>query len=256
MWRRLRIAVLLLILLFVALNTYFDRVYSTDWNIPLRVAAFPINADGSEVTQRYIRQQSTAALQPIETFFEQEAKEYGLQMERPIRLTPAPPLTRQPPELARDPGVLSAALWSLRMRFWAWRVDAPPGPAPDIKLFVLYHDPAISPSIPHSLGVQKGLFAVAHVFADASMQGSNDTVIAHELLHTLGATDKYDPRTNQPTQPDGYAEPDRQPLYPQAFAELMGGRVPVSSTEATTPESLEQVIVGAKTASEIGWSKR
>lgn len=256
MWRRLRIAVLLLILLFVALNTYFDRVYSTDWNIPLRVAAFAINADGSEVTQRYIRQQSTDTFQPIETFFEQKAKDYGLQMERPIRLTPAPPLSQQPPELARDPGVLSAALWSLRMRFWAWRVDAPPGPAPDIKLFVLYHDPAISPSIPHSLGVQKGLFAVAHVFADASMQGSNDTVIAHELLHTLGATDKYDLRTNQPTQPDGYAEPDRQPLYPQAFAELMGGRVPVSSTEATTPESLEQVIVGAKTASEIGWSKR
>jgi hypothetical protein len=76
------------------------------------------------------------------------------------------------------------------------------------------------------------------------------------LLHTLGATDKYDLRTNQPTQPDGFAEPDRQPLYPQEFAELMGGRISVSSTEATTPESLEQVMVGAKTASEIGWSKR
>ena len=50
MWRRLRIAILLLILLFVALNTYFDRVYSTDWNIPLRVAVFPINADGSDVS--------------------------------------------------------------------------------------------------------------------------------------------------------------------------------------------------------------
>ena len=43
MWRRLRIVILLLVLLFVALNTYFDRVYSTDWNIPLRVAAYPIN---------------------------------------------------------------------------------------------------------------------------------------------------------------------------------------------------------------------
>ena len=48
MWRRLRILILLLILLFVALNTYFDRVYSTDWDIPLRVAAYPINADGSD----------------------------------------------------------------------------------------------------------------------------------------------------------------------------------------------------------------
>jgi hypothetical protein len=256
MWRRLRVAILLLILLFAALNTYFDRVYSTDWDIPLRVAAFPINADGSAATDRYIRQQTTDSFRPIETFFEQEAQEYGLRMERPIRVTLAPALSQQPPDLGRDPNALSAALWSLRMRFWAWRVDAPPGPAPDIKLVVLYHDPAISPAVPHSLGVQKGLFAIAHVFADAGMQGSNDAVIAHELLHTLGATDKYDLRTSQPTQPDGYAEPDREPLYPQSFAELMGGRIPISSTESTTPESLQQVIVGAKTASEIGWSKR
>jgi hypothetical protein len=256
MWRRLRIAVLLVILLFVALNTYFDRVYSTDWNIPLRIAAFPINADGSEVTARYIGQQSADAFQQIETFFEQEARHYGLQMERPIRFTLAPPLSETPPELERGGGVLSAALWSLRMRYWAWRVAAPPGPAPDIKLFILYHDPAISPSLPHSLGLQKGLLGVVHVFADDRMRGANDTVIAHELLHTLGATDKYDPASNQPLQPDGYAEPDRQPLYPQSFAELMGGRIPISSTEAETPESLQQVIVGAKTASEIGWGKR
>jgi len=256
MWRRLRIAVLLVILLFVALNTYFDRVYSTDWNIPLRIAAFPINADGSEVTARYIGQQPADAFQQIETFFEQEARHYGLQMERPIRFTLAPPLSETPPELERGGGVLSAALWSLRMRYWAWRVDAPPGPAPDIKLFILYHDPAISPSLPHSLGLQKGLLGVVHVFADDRMRGANDTVIAHELLHTLGATDKYDLASNQPLQPDGYAEPDRQPLYPQSFAELMGGRIPISSTEAETPESLQQVIVGAKTASEIGWGKR
>jgi hypothetical protein len=256
MWRRLRIAVLLVILLFVALNTYFDRVYSTDWNIPLRIAAFPINADGSEVTARYIAQQQADAFQRIETFFEQEAKQYGLQMERPIRLTLAPPLSETPPALDPEGGRLSVLLWSLRMRYWSWRVDAPPGPAPDIKLFVLYHDPAISPSLPHSVGLQKGLLGVVHVFADPGMRGSNDTVIAHELLHTLGATDKYDLHTNQPILPDGYAEPARQPLYPQTFAELMAGRIPVSSTEATQPESLQQVLIGAKTAGEIGWGKR
>jgi hypothetical protein len=256
MWRRLRIAILLLILLFVALNTYFDRVYSTDWNIPLRIAMYPINADGSDVTGRYIRQQPAEALQRVETFFEQEAKEYGLQMERPIRLTLAPELSQLPPALDPRAGRLSVALWSLRMRFWAWRVAEPPGPAPDVKLFVLYHDPAISPSVPHSVGLQKGLFGVVHVFADSAMKGSNDTVIAHELLHTLGATDKYDLRTNQPINPDGYAEPAREPLYPQSFAELMGGRIPVSTTESTTPESLKNVLIGAKTAREIGWSKQ
>ena len=256
MWKRLRIAILLVILLFVALNTYFDRVYSTDWNIPLRIAAYPINADGSAVTARFISQLPADAFQRIETFFEQEAKHYGLQMERPIRLTLAPPLSEAPPAL--DPGGsrLSTVLWSLRMRYWAWRVAAPSGPAPDIKLFLLYHDPAISPALPHSIGLQKGLLGVVNVFADAGMRGSNDTVMAHELLHALGATDKYDLQDDQPIAPDGFAEPERQPLYPQSFAELMGGRIPVSSTEATIPESLQQVLIGAKTASEIGWRKR
>ena len=256
MWRRLRIVILLLILLFVALNTYFDRVYSTDWNIPLRVVAYPINADGSEVTARFIRPLRADAFQHIEAFFEQEAKEYGLQMERPIRLTVEPILEKSPPALEPRAGSLSVLMWSLKMRYWEWRIDDPPGPAPDIKLFVLYHDPAISPAVPHSIGLQKGLFGVVHVFADAGMKGSNETVIAHELLHTLGATDKYDLRTNQPVPPDGFAEPDREPLYPQSFAELMGGRIPISNAESTTPESLQQVIVGGKTAIEIGWKKR
>ncbi|HKU14289.1 MAG TPA: hypothetical protein VJQ52_07815 [Steroidobacteraceae bacterium] len=256
MWRRLRIIVLLLILLFVALNTYFDRVYSTDWDIPLRVTVYPVNADGSEVTQRYIARQSSDAFQRVETFFQEQAQRYRLHMERPIRLTLAPQLHESPPTLEPRAGRLTIVLWSLQMRYWAWRVPQPPGPAPDIKLFVLYHDPAISPAVPHSVGLQKGLFGIVHVFADGSMAGSNDTIVAHELLHTLGASDKYDLRTNQPLLPDGYAEPDRQPLYPQSLAELMGGRIALSATQSSIPETLQQAIIGPKTAAEIGWGKR
>ena len=140
------------------------------------------------------------------------------------------------------------------MRYWAWRAPVV-GPAPDVKLFVLYHDPERSPALPHSTGLQKGLFAIVHAFADPAMMGSNDVVVAHELLHTLGATDKYDPATGQPVHPAGYAEPDREPLYPQAFAELMAGRTPTSSTQAETPESLRYVVVGPETAREIGWTR-
>ena len=35
------------------------------------------------------------------------------------------------------------------------------------------------------------------------MTGPNNVVIAHELLHTVGATDKYDPVTDAPRIPDG-----------------------------------------------------
>lgn len=251
MWRKFRIGILLLILLFVALNTYFDRVYSTDWKNALRVAVFPINADGSATAEAYIRALPATALQPIESFFASEANHYSVALEAPIRMTVAQPLQELPPMISPDAGALSVMTWSLRMRYWAWRVDGPPGT--DIKLFVLYHDPQRSSVLPHSLGMQKGLYGVVHVFADRTMEGSNDTVIAHELLHTLGATDKYRPGDNRPRHPDGYAEPHREPLYPQSFAELMGGRIPVSADEAKIPESLRSVMIGPRTAAEIGW---
>jgi hypothetical protein len=255
MWRNLRILTLLLILLFVAANTYFDRVYSTDWNIPLRVTVYPINGDGSPVTERFIGQLQTDRFERLETFFDHEAHRWGLQMERPILFKSTPQLNRIPPTLDRDANVFGVLWWSLRMRYWAWQSPDMPGPAPDIKLFVVYHDPAIAPTLAHSVGMQKGLYGVVNVFADRSMTGSNDVITAHELLHTLGATDKYDPRNSQPLNPNGYADPTRQPLLPQTQAELMGGRIPITSTESEIPESLGQVVIGPLTAAEIRWVK-
>jgi len=254
MWRRLRIAVLLLILLFVALSAYFDRRYSTEWNNPLRVSVFPINADGSAVAEKYIHSLPATAYVPIEDFFAIEGAHYAVKLDQPIRFTLAQPLRKLPPMLPASAGRLSVVMWSLHMRYWAWRIDGPPGT--EIKLFVLYHDPQNSSVLPHSVGLQKGLFGVVHVFADRHMEGSNDTVIAHELLHTLGATDKYRADNNQPRHPEGFAEPDREPLYPQSSAELMAGRIPISADAAEIPESLRQVVIGPQTATEIGWIKK
>jgi len=256
MWRNLRILILLLILLIVALNTYFDRKYSTDWNTPLRVTIYPINGDGSAVTEQFIARLRPDRFQAMEAFFEEEASFRELPLQRPIQFQSAPQLRDLPPSLDRGANVLSVIWWSLRMRHWAWRSPDVPGVAPDIKLFVVYHDPALSPTLAHSVGMQKGLYGVVNVFADRSMLGSNDVITAHELLHTLGATDKYDPRTSQPIHPIGYAEPDQEPLLPQTAAELMGGRIPLTDNRSVTPESLDQVIVGKLTATEIGWLKR
>jgi hypothetical protein len=45
------------------------------------------------------------------------------------------------------------------------------------------------------------------------------------------------------------------PLYPQDFAELMGGRIPQTETSAEIPKSLKHTLIGEITACEIGWSK-
>src|SRR5690606_20883411 len=85
MWRKARITVLLLILVFVALHTYFVRVYSTDWDTPLRVAIIPTNGDASVVAERFIAHLDTHALHTLEAFFEREARRYDLALERPVR---------------------------------------------------------------------------------------------------------------------------------------------------------------------------
>ena len=71
--------------------------------------------------------------------------------------------------------------------------------------------------------------AIAHLYADDGAHGSNQVVIAHELLHTLGATDKYDRATGQPLVPEGLGDPGQSPRYPQQFGEIMAGRVAVSA---------------------------
>jgi hypothetical protein len=120
---------------------------------------------------------------------------------------------------------------------------------------VSYHDPALTQRLPHSTGLQKGLMGVVNAFAESGLEGSNNVVITHELLHTLGATDKYDLDGNLPLFPDGFADPDARPLYPQQRAEIMAGRIPISEARAEIAAGMKEVVIGAKTAREISWTK-
>jgi hypothetical protein len=162
----------------------------------------------------------------------------------------------RPPELAPDAGVVARMWWSIKLRLYARRNARPEGrPAPQIRVFVLYHDPDSTPEVPHSVGLQKGLVGVVHAYAAEDMARPNNVVIAHEVLHTLGASDKYDPVTLAPVFPAGYAEPERQPRHPQSLTELMAGRYAVDSQTFEMPDSLADVRVGAATAVEIGWTR-
>jgi hypothetical protein len=78
--------------------------------------------------------------------------------------------------------------------------------------------------------------------------------VGHELLHTVGASDKYD-GSGHAREPGGLADPDRVPLHPQEHAEWMVGEVPVAPGQGRLPESLDELRVGPVTAAEIGWVK-
>jgi hypothetical protein len=256
MWKTIRITALLVVLAVVGIQTWQDRATTTDWDDTLWVGIFPVVADDSEVSANYVRNLTRAEFGSIETFFQNEARRHGLSLRDPVRVELYPTAEEMPPVLERGASALSSAWWSLKMRMYARRLSDVPGRAPSqIRVFVMYHDPAVRAELPHSLGLQKGLVGVVNAFADPQSRGSNAVVIAHEVLHTLGAKDKYDLATDAPSFPDGFAEPDLTPRFPQRFTEIMAGKRPLTPTEQEMPESLSATLVGEATAAEIGWPR-
>ena len=254
MFRKLRVLVLLYILAFAAIGNFLASARSTDWNGTLWVDVYPINADGNDRVQTYVDGLTDADFDAIESYLAAEAQRHGVMLAEPFRIALAHQLDRRVPELPTDASVFDALLWSLRMRWFAARVQWASGrPSPDIQVFAIFHDETQAAVLDRSAALERGLIAVANVFAGRSSHGANQVVIAHELLHTLGATDKYEPSTNLPVYPIGYADRNAQPLFPQSRAELMAGRIPVDPDSAEIPSSLKQTMVGPETALEIGW---
>ncbi len=252
MFRKIRIAILLFILAFVAMDTWLTRAYSTDWDSSLYIGIYPINADGSESSERYIERLKPESFTAVETFLEREAERYGKSVDRPVRIELGQRLNEQPPALAESPNLLDIMWWSLRMRMWAGSASENAERfEPNVRIFVRYHDPDSDFPLENSVGIEKGMFGIVNAYASPRLTQQNNVIIAHEFLHTLGATDKYELGTGQPIGPHGIAEPDRSPLYPQKYAEIMGGRVPLSEHEAVIPKSLKYVVIGPETASEI-----
>ena len=227
------------------------------WAYTLEVGLFPVAGDDSPVTRDYLARLDRSEFAAIGEFFARQAREYGVKLSEPVHLAVYPAVAKRPPAPPAGGGVVATVLWSLSLRYYAARTAVvPSGAAPAIRIFLVYHDPALTPRVPHSAGLDKGLIGVAHLFAVARMSGSNSLVIAHELLHTLGATDKYDPATDAPVFPDGYGDPRQSPRYPQTSAEIMAGRVALSSTTQEMPESLEACVIGRATATQISWLTR
>ena len=252
--RQLRILILLLILLFVALQQAITHWRTTNWDGTLWAVIYPINADGSEVSSDYIAQLKEQNFDSIESFFDEEATAFSLPLTHPLIIKLAPEVRSLPPAPPKN-NLFAIAWWSLKTRWWAYSEDTFTDSKADIQLFVLYHDPETHLSLNHSVGIKNGGYALINAFSTKGQRGANAVIISHELLHTLGAADKYNPATGQPLHPDGYAKPDQQPLHPQQFAEIMGGRIARSNHSATIPDSLDEVLIGPQTAREINWSE-
>ena len=252
-FRHFRILLLLTLLGLAGGVTAWDRYTVRGWREPLRVEIRPIVGDARAETAAYVKRLVLSDFLEIEQFLNREAGRHGVPLARAVRLSLLPASRALPPAQPAVPGVLSNIAWSLKMRWWSYRDSGRLLPGIGVvKLYVIHRAPADGTVLPHSLGLEKGLIGVVHAWAEPRAGARNRLVLAHELLHTLGATDKYDPASQRPRYPDGYAEPARLPLYPQVEAEIMAGRVPRSEARAVAATGLGQTRIGVATAREIG----
>ncbi|MBR9883679.1 MAG: hypothetical protein GYB21_08485 [Oceanospirillales bacterium] len=249
----LRLALLLVLLAILALYVLLSSPRSVDWHEPVQVRIYPINADQRLSTSRYIASLTTESFRDIERFFAREGARYQLALSNPVQVALAPPITALPPVVPQQPSIVEALWWAVRMRLWVWRYDSWSSSDSDVRIFMSFYDPDNPLGSQHSLGLQKGMIGLVNGYAGSERQGINNFVAAHELLHTLGASDKYDMKSGKPLWPDGFADPVQAPLFPQQRAEVMGGRVQVTPGWSLLPPSLDHAVVGAATAIEIGW---
>jgi len=252
-FKKLRILFLLFVLILVAGDYWLTKIRSTDWDSPLRIVVYPINGDGSEVSEEYIAHLEESVFEPVESYFMEESEAFELPLKEPVIVAMGPVVRELPPAPPKDRNPLRVMWWSLKMRFWVFNIDEYQGPPANVRMFVLYFNPKEHERLDHSLGLEKGLIGVVNAYASKKYAGKNNIVLAHEFLHTVGASDKYQLSSGEPIYPTGFVDPDKKPLYPQEYAEIMAGVIPVSASEWIMPETLDQTLIGRNTAREINW---
>lgn len=253
LFRNARIGLLLVILVAVALSAFLDRRAITSWERPIAVALHPIAVDSDAETSGYVAGLTLESFREVETYLEKQAGRYDLSRAPLVELSLGPPPAEPPPAPPDTASALDAVLFSLHLRWWAWRFEGDQIPA-DVRLFLLYHQARPGRSLAHSIGLKEGQVGLVNAFAHPDLARHNNVILVHELLHTAGATDKYD-REGEPRYPEGYAAPERVPQIPQEKAEIMAGAIPLENGTSRLAKSLDECVVGEKTAEEIGWAR-
>jgi len=251
--KQIRVLILLLVLAPLVFAFQYPSNAQPLWNRPQVIAVFPYNPDGSADVERYLQTLRTEDLKPIEQFFNREARRHGLTDQAAFELRLGQPVDHAPALPDPQAGALGRLGWGLSLRWWHWRLDHA-STQPDIVVVARFEQGLDAvPQTFHSVGMSNPRLALVSLIAHDHALARNRVTLAHEILHTVGANDFYQGRGGLPSWPEGYAEPQRQPLHPQVRAEIMGGRIPLAPNLAREPQNLREVMIGSATARDIGW---
>lgn len=259
-WFRIRVGVLLAVLVGVVLWAVHDqrsRRGRNDWDHTLEIAlvlveAAPVPPDAVDAVR--------ARVPALEERLTSELRRRRADAPRPFRfVVKGSVAATSPVPTAASDGVIDLAKHAYALGAWARDVDARAGvdaSAYDSRVYLVVRPPASAERQEvEGESEQGGRIGTVAVELDASMADFVLFVAAHELFHTLGASDAYD-ATGLARVPEGLPEPERQPLYPQRFAEVMARNLVLAPGDERPPESLDELAVGPTTAHAIGWTSQ
>jgi hypothetical protein len=254
-FRRVRIGILLCVLAFTAAwaaHRAWQRRARADWDRPLQVGVVLLSPRGDVDLERW-----RPGISALSARFDAEMARwrgpggpaFEITLVGPVRWTgplPFTPASGSPLDRARH----AFDVWRT-LREVDRAADGTVGGF-DVRVLLLCDD---GPGAPQGFAEGSGAVGGEVGFVRGACAGDLSLplqAVGHELLHMVGASDKYD-AGGHARAPDGLAEPGRVPRYPQVHAEWMVGEVPLEPGRGRLPESLEEVRVGEATAREIGW---
>lgn len=260
-WFWIRVSILLCILLGVslyAIRDYRSRHGRNDWDRTLAISFVvvregPVTADALAALR--------ARVPALETQLLAQMQRYRKTTIAPVKVTIRGPVDGAGPAPAPGSGVIDALAYQWRLWRWTRKVDDLAGfdaGDADSRIYLVVKPPVASEGkiVRQIEGASElnGRVGVVSVDLDPVMADFALFVATHEMLHTLGASDKYTP-DGSILVPSGLPEPDAFPLYPQRFAEVMARHRAVDDHTTKPPRDLGELAIGAETAREIGWTK-
>jgi hypothetical protein len=254
----LRLGVLLAMLaitLVWAFREVRSRRARTEWQRPLEVAVAFVQLG---VVDARALEALRGRFPLLESRLAAEYHRYGGRLSQPIHFTLfGPVIVDRGPPADPDETLLGLARHAYEQWRWTHAVDVGswlPTRDFDSRLYLILRAPHDrSRSLVEGSSELGGRVGVARIELAEDAVDLGLFVVSHELFHTLGASDKYD-ANGHALIPDGLVEPERVPLYPQRYAEVMTRNLVVAVGSERPPDSLAELGVGVLTAREIGWS--
>ena len=254
-WRYGRTAVLFAVLVGVLVWAWEDRQRREDrreWRVPLKVGVLVIqdgDVDSAAIAGLSGRADEMMDILEVEyRRYDGKISPFELRILGPIPLPEALPTLESDDFLARVE--FTFQMWLFR-RSVAKSLGQPIDDIDVSLLMVARPARGNQPRIFEGIAARDGDFGVVQIELGEDTVDLAVITAVHEMLHTLGARDKYDLSTGEAEYPAGYY--DSRTRYPQRYMEIMAHDIPLAEGKSRLPSLVGEVRVGNSTAREIGW---